>query len=175
MGAGRDERVRTMTGQAWLDLVVGLVVLVGLVGAVIQVIPGSTLVGGAVLVWGVVTGGAPGWTAVVVSVLVTAAGQVVKYLLAGRFLQRRGVPGRSLLIGGVAGVVGWVVVPVVGLPLGFVLGTYAAERARLGEHPAAWRATVAAMQATGITILVELVAALIVATAWVGALVAVHT
>ena len=32
-----------------------------------------------------------------------------------------------------------------------------------------------AMQATGITILVELVAALIVATAWVGALVAVHT
>ncbi len=163
-----------MTGQGWLDVVVGLVVLVGLVGAVIQVIPGSTLVGVAVLVWGVLTGGAPGWTAVVVAAVVTVAGQVAKYLLAGRLLRRRGVPGRSLLIGGGLGVVGFFMVPVVGLPLGFVAGTYGAERYRLRAHEPAWRATRAALAATGLTILVELAAALLVAVAWGAALLAVH-
>lgn len=162
-----------MSGQLWLDLAVGVVVLVGLVGAVIQVIPGSTLVGGAVLVWGLVTRGGPGWTVAVVAVVVTAAAQVVKYLVAGRFLKARGVPNRSLLVGGVLGVVGFFVIPVVGLVVGFVGGTYLAERYRLAEHAPAWRATVAAMQATGLTILVELFAALVVALAWGGAAIAV--
>lgn len=162
-----------MTPQAWLDLVVGLVVLVGLVGAVVQVIPGSTLVGAAVLVWGLVTRGAAGWSVAAVAVLVTAGAQVVKYLLAGRFLRARGIPGRSLLIGGVLGVVGFFAIPVVGLVVGFVGGTYLAEWYRLREQRAAWRATVVALQATGLTILVELFAALVVAAAWVVAAVAV--
>jgi uncharacterized protein YqgC (DUF456 family) len=164
-----------VSGQVWLDVVVGLVVLVGLVGAVIQVIPGSTLVGGAVLVWGLLTRGVPGWSAVVVAVLVTVGAQVVKYVLAGRYLKARGIPSRSLLVGGALGVVGFFVIPVVGLFVGFVAGTYLAEWYRLREHVLAWRATVVALQATGLTILVELSAALVVAASWAFALVAVHT
>ncbi|MCG2801003.1 MAG: DUF456 domain-containing protein [Cellulomonas sp.] len=162
-----------MSAQLWLDLVVGLVVLVGLVGAVIQVIPGSTLVGASVLVWGLVTRGGPGWTVAAIALVVTVGAQVVKYLVAGRFLKARGVPNGSLLVGGALGVVGFFVIPVVGLVVGFVGGTYLAEWYRLRAHRPAWRATVAALQATGLTILVELFAALVVALAWGVAAIAV--
>ena len=156
----------------WGDALVGVAVLVGLVGVVVQVLPGALLVLGAVVVWGVVTGGTAGWTVVAVAVLATAAGQVLKYLLAGRHLRRGGVPGRSVLVGGVLGIVGFFVVPVVGLPLGFVAGTYLAEWVRAREPRTAWRSTVVALQATGLTILVELAGALICTAAWIAGLVA---
>jgi len=150
----------------WGEVVVGLVVLLGLVGVLVQVLPGALLVAGAVVVWGVVTGGFVGWTVAAVAVLVTAAAMVGKYLLAGRHLKRAGVPGSTLLWGGVAGAVLFFVVPVVGLPLGFVGAVYLAEWARVREPRTAWRATVAAMQATGLTILVELGGAMLVTLAW---------
>ncbi|MBT0994407.1 DUF456 family protein [Cellulomonas sp. DKR-3] len=150
----------------WGEVLVGLAVLVGLFGVVVQVLPGSLLVLAAVALWGVVTGGAVGWTVVAVAVLATAVAGVVKYLLAGRHLKRAGVPSSTLVWGGVAGVVGFFLIPVVGILVGFVGGTYLAEWVRVREPGAAWRATVAAMQATGLTILVELAGALVCAAAW---------
>lgn len=149
------------------EVLVGVVVLVGLFGVVVQVLPGGLLVAGAVVVWGVVTGGAAGWTVVTVAVLATVLAGVGKYLLAGRHLQRKGVPGSTLVWGGLLGVVGFFVIPVVGLVVGFVVGTYAAEWVRLRAHDPAWKATVAALQATGVTILVELAGALVCTGAWV--------
>jgi len=96
---------------------------------------------------------------------------VAKYVLAGRHLLTAGVPKSTLVWGGVVGVVGFFVVPVVGLPLGFVLAVYLAELRRLRDGRAARRATVVALQATGITILVELAGALVSSGAWLLAVV----
>ena len=71
-------------GGPVLDLVIALLVVVGLFGAVVQVIPGGLVVAGAVAVWGVVVGGAVGWTLVAVAVVLALLGLVLKYLLAGR-------------------------------------------------------------------------------------------
>jgi uncharacterized protein YqgC (DUF456 family) len=152
------------------DLLVGLVVLVGLFGVVVQVLPGGLLVAGAIVVWGIVTGGVAGWTVVAIAVVVTALAGVGKYLLAGRHLKRAGVPSSTLVWGGIAGVVGFFVIPVVGLFVGFVLGIYLAQWLRSREAGPAWRATVAALQATGLAILVELAAALVSTGAWLTAL-----
>ncbi len=154
------------------EVVVGLVVLVGLFGVIVQVLPGAVLVAAAIAVWGVVTGGVVGWTVVAVAVAVTAAAAVGKYLLAGRYLQRAGVPSSTLVWGGVSGVVLFFVIPVVGLPIGFVGGSYVAHWVRVRDGRAAWRVTVAAMQATGLSILVELAGAMLVTLAWVVGLVA---
>lgn len=148
------------------EAVVLLVVVVGLVGAVVQVVPGGGfLVGAAVVVWATVTGGGVGWTVGAVAVVAVVAAEIGKYLLAGRYLSRGGVPSRTLLIGGAAGVVGFFVVPVIGLPLGFVLGVYAAESLRLRDQGDAWRATWRAMKAAGLAILVELSGALVATAA----------
>lgn len=160
-----------MTGHFIVDLLAGIVIVIGLVGAVIQVIPGLLLVGGAVAIWGGITGGTLGWGLAVAALLVTILGTVLKYLLAGRYLQRQGVATRSLMVGAIVGIVGFFVIPVIGLPLGFVLGTYLAEWQRLHDQSAAWAATIAAMRATGLSILIELAATLMLSLAWIIALI----
>lgn len=151
----------------WGDVLVGIVVVLGLVGVVVQVLPGAVMIGIAVAVWGLVTQGSVGWTVAILALLLTAAGQVVKYLLAGRYLKRGGVPNLSMVWGGVLGIVGFFVIPVVGVFLGFPLGVYLAERVRLKEHGGAWQSTVVSLKATGLTIVIELLASLLVAVAWV--------
>jgi uncharacterized protein YqgC (DUF456 family) len=153
-----------------LTWLVGVAVVVGLAGVVVQLLPGALLVGGAVLAWGLIEGGPVGWTVAAVALIVTAATQAVKYLVAGRYLHRGGVPGSTMVWGSLAGVVGFFVVPVVGLVLGFVLGVYVAERVRLKANAAAWASTWRATKASGITIVIELAGTLLVAVAWVAAL-----
>jgi uncharacterized protein YqgC (DUF456 family) len=148
------------------ELLVGLVIVVGLAGVVVQVLPGALLVLGAVLFWAVVEGTGIAWAVAVVAAAATLGAAVAKYVVAGRHLKSGGVPNSTLLWGGLAGVVGFFVLPVVGLFLGFVLAVYLAELSRLRDRGRAWRATVVALQATGITILVELAGALVAAGAW---------
>ncbi len=144
------------------EAIVLIVVIIGILGAVVQVIPGGGfLVGAAVVVWAVVTGGQVGWAVGVVAAVAVVAAEIGKYLLAGRYLGKGGVPTRTLVIGALVGVVGFFVIPVLGLPIGFVAAVYAAESARLRDQREARRSTKRAMQAVGLAILVELSGALI--------------
>jgi len=147
------------------DLLAGLAIAVGLVGIVLPLLPGTLLIAGAVVLWALAVGEVAGWAAAVVALLVLAAGTVVKYLLPGRHLKTQGIPNRTLALGGVLGVVGFFVVPVVGLPLGFVLGVYLSEAHRLG-FDAAWPATWTTIKAVGASMLIELAAGLVAALAW---------
>ncbi|WP_028049985.1 DUF456 domain-containing protein [Cellulomonas sp. URHD0024] len=149
------------------EVVVGLAVLVGLVGVVVQILPGLLLVAAAVITWGVVTGGPVGWTVVAVAALATGLAWVGQYVLAGRHLKRAGVPFTTTVVGGILGVVGFFVIPVVGLIVGFVLGVFLTEWLRSRDPRVGWRSTVAALQATGLTILVELAGALVTTAAWI--------
>jgi uncharacterized protein len=155
----------------WVELLCALVIAVGLVGIVVPVLPGSILVLGAVLVWAWDTGGTTAWGVLAVAALLLVAGSVVKYLVPQRRLRTVGVPTSTQLAGAVLGVVGFFVVPLVGLFLGFVLGVYLAELRRVG-HPDAWPSTKHALKAVGLSILIELVAALAATLVWVGGVVA---
>jgi uncharacterized protein len=102
-------------------------------------------------------------------VVLLAVGTVVKYAVPGRNLKNAGVPNRTLMVGGLLGLVGFFVVPVVGLLIGFVLGVYLAELQRVGRDDA-WPSTKHALKAAGLSVLIELVAAgLAAATYFVGA------
>lgn len=154
-----------------LAVVAGLMMLVGLAGIVLPVLPGPLLIVGGVAVWAVPRGDAVGWWVLGIAVLVTVAGQVAKYLLPGRRLKAAGVPTRTLFAGLVLGVVGFVVVPVVGLFLGFVLGVWLAELVRLPDAATAWRSAREALTAVGWSILIELAAGLVTVAVWIGGLV----
>jgi hypothetical protein len=67
--------------------------------------------------------------------------------------------------------VGFFVVPVVGLILGFVLGVWLVELSRVGSDQA-WTSTKKALGAAGLAMLIEFTAALGVAVVWVFGLVA---
>jgi uncharacterized protein len=152
------------------DLLAALAIVVGLVGIVVPLLPGSLLIGGAALVWAWSVGGGLAWGLALAAVAVLLVGTVVKYAVPGRSLKASGIPNRTLLAGGALGVVGFFVVPVVGLVLGFVLGIYLSETQRLGSQ-AAWPATKVALKAVGISVLIELTAGLCAAGLWfVGAI-----
>ena len=149
-----------------LEAVVALAIAVGLVGVVVPLLPGTLLVGAAVVVWALDTGGRTAWSVVAVALALLAVGALLKYLVPGRRLTEAGVPTRTLWAGAALGVVGFFVVPVVGLLLGFVLGVHLAERVRVGGR-AAGPSTVAALRAVGLSLAIEVGAGMLAAAAWV--------
>ncbi len=154
-----------------LEVAVAIAIVVGVVGVVVPLLPGAVLVVVALLVWAVAEGSVTGWIAFALAAAVVGAGQVLKYTVPGRHLQRHGVPNRSLVAGGLLGIVGFFVIPVVGLVVGFVVGIYLSELQRVGRR-AAWPATRAALRATGLSMLIELASTLTAAAIWTATLIA---
>ncbi|MBS9375570.1 DUF456 domain-containing protein [Rhodococcus sp. B50] len=151
------------------ELLVGLAILVGLLGIVLPILPGVLLIFGAIAVWAFVTGGTTAWVALGVATAALLVTGIVKYTWPGKRLQEAGVPNRSLILAGLLGIVGFFVVPVVGLFLGFLLGMYLSEVQRHRTHRDAWVSTVAATKAVALSILVELLGGLVAASVWLGA------
>lgn len=146
-------------------LLVGLAVLVGLVGVVVPVLPGSVLIGAAVLVWAILRGGGA-WPVFAVVAVLLAVGSVGSYLWTGRRVAASGVPQRSLVIAGLAGIVGFVLVPGVGLLLAFPGALFGLEYLRVRDTVAARDSAWLALKATGLGMLLELGLALAAATTW---------
>jgi ABC-type phosphate transport system permease subunit len=101
-----------------------------------------------------------------VATALVVVGAVVKYVVPTRRLHDADIPARTQWAGVGLAVVGFFVVPVIGLPLGFVLGVYLAELARVGSERA-WPATVQSLRAIGLSVLIELAAALLAVGVWV--------
>jgi uncharacterized protein YqgC (DUF456 family) len=153
------------------EALVAVVIAVGLVGIVVPVLPGSILVVGAVLVWAWATGGATAWAVFGIVTALVVVGAVVKYIVPGKRLQDAGIPASTQWIGALLGIVGFFVVPVVGLFVGFVLGVYLAELRRVGSERA-WPSTVQSLRAVALSIGIELAAAVVAALVWVVGVVA---
>ena len=157
-----------------ITIIAGLAILVGIFGVVVPVLPGLVLCWGGVLLWAIFAdGGWVKWLVFAVATAIALTGTVVKYAWPGRNLKRSGVPNRSLVAGGLLGLVGFFVVPVVGLVLGFVLGVYLAERVRLPDPAQAWPSTKHALKAAGLSMVIELGAALAIGVTWLIGLFAV--
>jgi uncharacterized protein len=151
-----------------LTFLCGLAIAVGIVGVIIPILPGLVLCWAAVLAWAVLVDGGWGrWLVLGIATAVALAGTVVKYTWPGRNLKRTGVPNRSLILGGLLGIIGFFVIPVVGLVIGFILGVWLAERIRLGSAGEAWPSTKNALKAVGLSMLIELAAGLVIAAVWV--------
>ncbi|HEX2356886.1 MAG TPA: DUF456 domain-containing protein, partial [Micromonosporaceae bacterium] len=143
--------------ESTITFLAGLAIVVGVFGVIVPVLPGLVLCWLGVLLWAAFTEHRAGkWVVLALVTLIAAAGIVVKYLWPGRNLRRGGVPNRSLFAGGLLGLVGFFVIPVVGLVIGFVLGVWLAERVRLGDARRAWPSTKHALKAAGLAMLIEL-------------------
>jgi hypothetical protein len=129
-------------------------------------LPGLVLVLVAVLVWAVDVGGGTAWTVFGLATAVLVVGTVVKYAVPGRRLKSSGIPASTTWFGIALGVVGFFVIPVVGLVIGFVLGVYHAEHRPVGSA-APWPSTQQALRAVGVGILIELAAGSLAALVWV--------
>lgn len=146
-------------------VVCGLLVVVGLFGIVVPVLPGTILVALGIGIWATEDGSAEAWTTLLIAGLLLVVGAVVKYAVPGRQL-KTAVPTSTLVVGGLFAVVGFFVIPVVGALIGFPAGVYVAERVRVGAD-GAWPSTKAALRAMGVSILIEFTAAVAASVVWV--------
>ncbi|NHC46228.1 DUF456 domain-containing protein [Motilibacter aurantiacus] len=152
--------------ELWELALVALAMLVGLVGVLVPVLPGLAVIWAAGLVWAWLEDGVAPWLVLAAVTAVLGAGTTAKYVLPARALRGSGAPTSTVLAGAALGVVGFFVLPVVGLPLGFVGGVYLAEQARLRAPRAAWASTVVTLKGIGIGVLLELAAGLVAVGLW---------
>lgn len=153
--------------DVWAEVLVGVAIFAGLIGIVVQVLPGAVLVLGGILVWAIFTGGVEAWVVFGIAAAAIVVAEVLQWILAGKHMRKAEVPVLTLAVGGIAGIIGFFVIPVLGLFLFFVGAIFLLEWLRRKDVSAAWGATKAALQATLITIGVQLVGSLVATGAWV--------
>ncbi|MCH9768492.1 MAG: DUF456 domain-containing protein [Actinomycetia bacterium] len=155
-------------------VLVALAIAVGLVGIVVPVLPGGLLVFAAIGVWAFVESTAASWVTFGIATTLIVAAEVVKYTWPVKRMRRAQVRTSTLLIGALAGFVGFFVVPVIGLLIGFVAGVFAAELVIRGNLARAWASTVHALKGVALSVGVELTGALLAAMAWVVGVWVIH-
>ncbi|MCU1701180.1 MAG: hypothetical protein JWR34_7243 [Mycobacterium sp.] len=148
-------------------VLVALAIAVGLVGILLPLMPGTVLVFGAILVWALFERTTVAWVTLGIVAALLAASLLVKYLWPMRRMKSADVGTLSLVAGAVLGIIGFFVVPVLGLVIGFVLGVYLAELAKRRDQRVAWTSTVHAIKGVALSVGVELAGGLLATVAWV--------
>jgi hypothetical protein len=149
------------------QLLVAAVMVVGVVGVVVPVLPGLLLAWAAGMLWVWLDGGGP--TRIAIGVVLTAllvVGSVAKYVLPARSASGAGAPRSTLALGVAGAVLGFFLIPVLGIVVGGVGGVFLAELRRLGSSSGAWRSTWAVLRAVGIGMLIELATAVLMLGVW---------
>lgn len=150
-----------------IGIAVVVLLLVGLVGIVVPVVPGLALIVAAQLVWALFNATPLGWVSFALGLLMTIAAWVLMYYLPGKQLKAAGIPTWVLAIAAIAGIIGFFVIPVVGLPLFFVVAVYAVESIRQRHATTSLGSTWQAIKAAGLSLLIELTAGMVSISQWI--------
>lgn len=149
--------------------VVALIMASGVVGTVVPLVPGLGLVVAGAALYGLSEGfGGVGVVAMVVIVALGIGGTVAGLVLPGRAAGRAGATRGSVALGIFGAVVGFFVVPVVGLPLGGALGVYLGEFMRTRDGRTARTSTWATLRSFGVSALVQLGTGMVMVLVWAG-------
>jgi uncharacterized protein YqgC (DUF456 family) len=151
-----------------LIVLVAIIMVVGVAGTVLPILPGLWLVWAGAIVYGVFGGfGTVGWIATAVITLVAVVGTAAALYLPHRKASEIGIPwwGQALALG--LSVAGFFFIPVVGAPVGFVVGILVTSLVRLRSIPGAldstWSTLKSMLMASGL----QLAASLVMVSTWV--------
>lgn len=145
----------SLTVQIIVTVLAGLAYIVGLTGIVVPVLPGTITIAIATLVWAIVIGGWPAWIVFGIVLVLSAIGMTTSYVLTGRKLHAAEVPMWPIYVGIAAGIVGFFVIPLLGLPIGFVLGLCISEAVRQKDLKKGLGSAWIAVKALGVGIMIE--------------------
>ena len=148
---------------------IGLAMVVGIIGTIVPFLPGLPIVWAAALIYGVVEGF--GFVGLVCFAAITAlaiGGMVAGFVVPQRKVQAGGAPFSTTVVGMIGAIIGFFVIPVVGIVVGGVAGVFLAERARTGDWGRAWESTKRALVGFGIGALIQMGAGVMMMATWVG-------
>jgi uncharacterized protein YqgC (DUF456 family) len=148
-------------------ILVALAIAVGIIGIVVPLLPGTLLVFAAIAIWAVVEHNLTSWVTLGVVTALIGGSTFIKYTWPVKRMRAADVRTLSLAAGAVLGIIGFFVIPVIGLLIGFVLGVYLAELATRKDQRLAWTSTKHAVKGVALSMGVELAGALFATVAWV--------
>jgi len=150
-----------------LTIVFALMMVTGLVGVLVPVLPGLVFMFSVALVYGFLIGfGIAGIAAISVIGVLTMAGVAVGFILPKRAADSAGTARRSQILGAVGAVIGFFVIPVVGLPIGALLGLLLGEYLDKGDVGVAWAATIELAKGFGLSALVQFGLGFVILLTW---------
>ncbi|NNC79715.1 MAG: DUF456 domain-containing protein [Acidimicrobiales bacterium] len=155
-----------MTDTAW-TLVVGLALVIGLFGVLIPILPGL----GLMMVVALLYGFAVGWstTGIVVMVIIAMlfiASVIVGLLLPKRAAAEAGATTWSIVVAAVGGIIGFFVIPVIGVVVGALVGLLLSEYHHSGDWATARASTVATAKGFGVSVLVQFTIGCVLLMVW---------
>lgn len=161
------------SAEAITTAVAGLLLVLGALGVVLPILPGSLLIIITLIVWAVLLGGPVAWTAAILGVVLAVIGWGSSTVLTGRSLHRQQIPRGPIMIAIVTALIGLLVFPPLGLFIGFAAGLFGAEFVRRErDWRAAGAASLHALRAVGLGILLEfLLAGLAISSFLIGSLI----
>lgn len=131
-------------------------ILLGLIGTIVPVVPGTLLVWITIVVFAIVTGmEAVGWgTLVVVTIIALVTGTADLWLpLLGA--KKTGAGGWSMVLGAVGGIIGTVMLPLIGTVIGYGVGILLGEVLRHRDLRLGLKASVGGMAGWGVATAVQ--------------------
>ncbi len=146
---------------------VALTMAIGVFGTILPVLPGLWLIWGAALVYGLLAGfGTFGpWIFGLITIL-AVGGTIITFIMGQSGAKKAGASGWASLGGLVLGIVGFFVIPVVGILVGGLLGIFLVEWYRVKDPNEAWVITKGAIIGLGKGALVEIFVALLMVGFW---------
>ena len=151
-----------MSADTLLIVLVAVIMVIGVAGTVLPILPGLWVIWAAAAVYGVLAGyGTGGWIAMGLITALAIAGTASALYLPQRTASEVGVPWWGQVIALGFAIAGFFIVPVVGAPLGFVVGilvtTMARERHVIGALNATWATLKSMLLASGVQFAVGLI------------------
>lgn len=157
----------TVTPEIIATIVTSVLIIIGCLGIIIPVLPGSITALIGLIIWAVVLQSVEGWVVLALGATLLLAGMSASLVLTGSRLKRRAIPNRTLLFGVIGAVIGMFVIPVVGLVIGFIVGLLASETVRNRNFRTALDTSWVALKAAGLGIIIELSCALLASSVFI--------
>lgn len=148
-------------------VLIGLVMVGGLAGTVIPLLPGLLLIWAAALLYGLLVGfGGAGLTVMIVLTAIVGVSAIKSIVVPQRMADGHGVSRWSQLAALAGAIVGLVLIPVVGIVVGALVGLVLAEYANHRNGPDTWRATVAVAKGFGLSALIDVGLGMVMIGVW---------
>ncbi len=145
-----------------------LVLVTGLLGTIFPILPGILLMWAAVVGYGFVAGfDVLGIGVIVVATILTAVSIGLGVLLPKQAADAAGASKKSQIASIIGAIIGFFVIPIIGIFVGAVAGIALAEYLDKGEWDPAWASTKGVLTGMGIAALAQFAVGMVILIIWI--------
>ena len=153
--------------SAGSELLIAILMAIGIVGTLIPFIPGLALVWFAGALWAFFDGGDGKHMWILAAMtLITLIGFAAQFVIPAKAATSEKPAKGTLYMGGIFGLVGFFVLPVVGAPIGFLIGIYLMNFLNSKNSEQAWQLTLKTTVAFGWAMIIQSICAVLVGLTW---------